>query len=400
MNCLYISYDGALEPLGQSQVIPYLRGLSRRGTKFALVTFEKKYCIDKKKIGQLYNELDKAGIKWFNLRYHKSPPVISTIFDIFYGFVVCLRIAVREKIRLVHARSYVSSAIALALKKILKLKFIFDMRGFWADERVEGRLWAKKGNLYHLVKAIEKYFFRNADEIIVLTEQARIIIKDWGYPLKNVSVIPCCADTERFKFDDKSRWRLREKYSLNGKFVFVHTGSLEYWYMMEEMLDYFKAAKDLEPEAHFLVLTHSDRNKILKLVFEKNLNPEDFTILPVSYADMPEHLSMADAGLIFITPVFSKRASSPTKFAEYLGCALPVIINERIGDLTDYVVKNNIGVVLRGFSEAKYRESFERFLNLLKSDENLKFRCRQTACDNFSLTAGIRQYHGIYSKLK
>jgi len=38
---LYISYNGMLEALGQSQVIPYLRELSRRGVRFTLLSFER-----------------------------------------------------------------------------------------------------------------------------------------------------------------------------------------------------------------------------------------------------------------------------------------------------------------------------------------------------------------------
>lgn len=39
---IYISYNGATEPVSQSQVIPYLKALSRTGYSFDLVTFEKK----------------------------------------------------------------------------------------------------------------------------------------------------------------------------------------------------------------------------------------------------------------------------------------------------------------------------------------------------------------------
>lgn len=399
LKCLYISYDGALEPLGQSQIIPYLKGLSKRGIKFALLTFDKRHYRLTQKSQQLYADLSRFDIKWVGLPYHKKPAVLSTTFDICYGFVVCLAIAIKDRPTVVHARSYVSSVIALALKKILRLKFIFDMRGFWADERVEGRLWAKKGALYHLAKLLEKYFFKNADEIIVLTEHAKRIIKDWGYDVNNVSVIPCCTDTDNFRFENISRSQLRKKYNLDGKFIFVHTGSLEYWYMIDQMLNFFVIAKQIEPQAHFLFLTHSDKNKILKLVYDKNLNPADFTILSVPYVDMPQYLAMADAGLIFITPVFSKMASSPAKFAEYLSSGLPVIINEGIGDLEDYVFKNNIGAVVRDFNENQYRQAFVSLLNLLK-DENLKFRCRQVACNSFSLDAGVDKYYKIYSRLK
>src|SRR5687768_9539217 len=38
---LFISYNGMLEPLGQSQVIPYLRELAKREVHFTLLSFER-----------------------------------------------------------------------------------------------------------------------------------------------------------------------------------------------------------------------------------------------------------------------------------------------------------------------------------------------------------------------
>jgi hypothetical protein len=39
---LYISYDGMTDPLGESQVIPYLEGLSKLGHRIYILSFEKK----------------------------------------------------------------------------------------------------------------------------------------------------------------------------------------------------------------------------------------------------------------------------------------------------------------------------------------------------------------------
>ena len=43
--------------------------------------------------------------------------------------------------KLVHCRSYISALVGLKLQKKFGLKFIFDIRGFWADERVDGGIW-------------------------------------------------------------------------------------------------------------------------------------------------------------------------------------------------------------------------------------------------------------------
>ena len=43
---LYLSYDGISDPLGQSQVLPYLKGLARLGHKIHLISFEKNFQIN------------------------------------------------------------------------------------------------------------------------------------------------------------------------------------------------------------------------------------------------------------------------------------------------------------------------------------------------------------------
>lgn len=400
LKALYISYDGILEALGQSQVLPYLRGLSGKGAEFFLVSFEKKkYRNDTRRIVRLRGELKSHNIKWINLAYHKYPAIISTAFDVFLGSIVCICIFLKEKPALVHGRSYVASVIAWILKKLFHVKFVFDMRGFWADERVEGRIWKSRHTLYRVVKYIERRLLRDADEIIILSNKARTILKDWGYNINKASVIPSCVDMDRFKFIERSRTELRNKYGLKDKFVFIHTGSLESWYMKDKMLDYFKSCAEISPGVHFLILSHDNHDKIRRLISDKKLDLKYFTILSVSFDEMPGYLSMADAGIFFITPVFSKLASSPTKFAEYLSCGLPVISNDRIGDIEECILSNYTGVVVRDFNENEYKKSFKTLLNLTE-DKDLRSRCRLAACNNFSHKFAVEKYYEIYSRLK
>ena len=39
---LYISYDGLTDPLGQSQILPYLQHLAKESYQFTILSFEKK----------------------------------------------------------------------------------------------------------------------------------------------------------------------------------------------------------------------------------------------------------------------------------------------------------------------------------------------------------------------
>lgn len=115
---LYISYDGIMEPLGQSQVLRYLEQLSSTHN-IVLVSYEKENdWYDKVNREALQLQMISADIKWFPLRYHKTPSGLASAFDIFQGVLVSSWIVAKHHIQIVHARSYVSAVIALTLKKI------------------------------------------------------------------------------------------------------------------------------------------------------------------------------------------------------------------------------------------------------------------------------------------
>jgi hypothetical protein len=66
MRTVYLSYDGLDDPLGQSQVLPYLLGLAQRGHRFHVISFEKR----PSKI-RVAEEIV-PGVVWTALRYHSD----------------------------------------------------------------------------------------------------------------------------------------------------------------------------------------------------------------------------------------------------------------------------------------------------------------------------------------
>ena len=88
MSVLYLSYDGILEPLGQSQVLRYLERLAL-DHKIVLISFEKPedwQQVERREA--LRKQIREAGITWIPLRYHKRPSALATAFDIAQGVVV------------------------------------------------------------------------------------------------------------------------------------------------------------------------------------------------------------------------------------------------------------------------------------------------------------------------
>jgi hypothetical protein len=69
---LYISYDGMTDPLGQSQVLPYLSALASQGYKFTIVSFEKSNASKKRK-DIILRITAAAAICWKPLLFSKKP---------------------------------------------------------------------------------------------------------------------------------------------------------------------------------------------------------------------------------------------------------------------------------------------------------------------------------------
>jgi len=136
-HVLYISYNGMLDPLGQSQVIPYLKELSKLGVRFTLLSYERAPAYSAEgtqRCRVLQEELSQFNIEWHHLRYHQRPSLPATAYDVAAGVHFTNGLLRRNKIELVHARAHIPAVIALALKRRFGIKMIFDVRGLIAEE--------------------------------------------------------------------------------------------------------------------------------------------------------------------------------------------------------------------------------------------------------------------------
>ena len=117
-SVLFISYNGMLDPLGQSQVIPYLKELSKRGVRFTLLSYERAPAFTsegEQRCRVLRKELSQFNIEWHRLRYHQRPSMPATAFDVAAGIHFASRLIKRGKIELVHARAHIPAVIARAV---------------------------------------------------------------------------------------------------------------------------------------------------------------------------------------------------------------------------------------------------------------------------------------------
>jgi glycosyltransferase involved in cell wall biosynthesis len=396
LRALYICYLSLDDPLTHSQVVAYLAGLARDGHTIHLLTFEPAQDDDRRRA--LEADLAARGISWHALRYHKRPSLPATIFDALVGAAFAVRLIRRERIEAIHARNHVPAAMALIARRLTGCRLIFDLRGLMAEEYADAGRWRPGGIPFRMTKRVEAAAIRASDAIVVLTRRVReYLFGERQAP--PVEVIPCCADIGAIQALAGRREETRQELAVGDRPVLLYVGKFTGWYMEQEMVDFFVAAREHVPGLLFLILTQADREPALQALAARGVGQADYRIAQAPPGEIGRYLAAADAGISFIRPCLSKISSSPTKIGEYLAAGLPVISGTGIGDVDALLSDGTTGVLITEFGAPGYRTAAVRMAELI-ADPQTRGRCQELARRELSLeTVGIPRYETVYGRI-
>ncbi|MCJ8291403.1 MAG: glycosyltransferase [Crocinitomicaceae bacterium] len=391
------------DPLGQSQVLPYVFGLKKRGYEFHVISFEKmdRYQEHHRAIHELFKDND---VHWHPQDYQLSGGIKTTLKQVRRMHKVAKYLHELHQFDIVHCRSYMPALTGLKMKRRYGTKFIFDMRGFWADERIDGKIWSLDSpiykRIYNYFKRKETQFLLESDYSIIGTQNGYDEMHSWEtikgkHP--KVKVIPCCANLDLF---DPSKIKVSDQKALRSQlgiasdnFVLGYVGSIGTWYMLSEMLDYFKCLKADNPKAIFLFVSGEKPAFIKGEAKKKGIDTESILVSSTLHSGVPLHLSLFDNAIFFIRPSYSKKAASPVKQGEIMAMGIPLICNSGVGDTDAIVLKYKAGKVISELNDESYRANF---INKEMFDSQV---IKDGAKDYFSLEEGLNQYEWIYKKV-
>ena len=402
---LFISYDGMTDPLGQSQVIPYLQGLSKKGFRFYLLSCEKPEAFEKNKEA-VKKMLEGYSIEWYPIQYTKKPPVLSTLKDIFHLRKKATQIHRQYQIDMVHTRPGIPALIGLMMKKKFGIKFLHDIREFYADSRVEGGIWNIKNPLFRIIynyfKEKEKEELQLCDGIVCLThaaEKITLALPEYKKetPLK---VIPCSADLNLFNPSSVSKeqqQQLKKELGINeNDFIISYLGSIGGWYMTNEMLRFCKLLADKKPEAKFLFISPHLHDVIEAEAAKQGISAEKIIVKHGKRNEVPLLLSLSNYSLFFIKPCYSKLSSSPTKHGEIMAMGIPVITNSGVGDVKEIVEKYQSGFVVDEFSDDAFNKVIDKMALVNSFNKNV---IRKGAEEFYALDKAVESYLQLYKEI-
>ena len=287
-----------------------------------------------------------------------------------------------HNVNIMHGQALYSTMHILRAKKRTRAKVVFDVHGASPEET------EMSGGHVTRVKRLaewEKEALRSADLRIFVSKRMHDFFKA-KYRLSDLPyvIIPCCVHNHRFRMKEEDRLSKRAQMGITDKFVFLYLGTLSVWQWPEAMFSLFAQFYQERPDSLFyLLLPHSDHKRAISLLKEHKLPPTSYIINEVPHSEVGSVIGIADIGLLLRKSHPVNYVSSPTKFGEYLAAGVPVIATEDIGDISDIIKKEKVGLIISANDEGVSAADLKQIINFGHSiKQNRKMWARR--CMNIS----------------
>ena len=278
------------------------------------------------------------------------------------------------------------------LKKMKKIPFVYNLQDIFPDSLVGTGLAKKGGLLWKIGRVIENFTYRNADKIIVISEDFKRNIMAKGVPEEKIVVVYNWVDEEAVKHVAREDNKLFDTYGLDrSKFYITYSGNIGLTQNMDLLLEVAKELETAEPEIQFVLIGEGAyKKRVQEIIAEKNIC--NVTLLPFQpYEDISHVFSLGDVGLVISKPGVGEN-SVPSKTWSILSASRPVLANFDENELKTIVAENQCGI----FTKAGDKEAFKKAILDLYQDrarcEQLGRNGRDFILKNLTRAVGTQKY--------
>lgn len=282
----------------------------------------------------------------------------------------------------------IQGVLGSLLKKIKKVSFVYNLQDIFPDSLVGTGLAKKGGLLWKIGRVIENYTYRNADRIIVISEDFKknIIVK--GVPEEKIDVIYNWVDEKAVHPVSKENNPLFEEFGLDRKkFTLVYAGNLGNAQNINIVLD----AAYMLPELQFAIFGTGGLESEIRSRIEKEglLNVH---LNPLQPMERVSHVySLGDACIVSCKAGLGGSAM-PSKTWTIMSCGRPVVANFDEGDLKEILEKNFCGLFSHAGNVQEFVEAIKVLAANLDRCVEMGKNARRFIEENLTKEVGTQKY--------
>jgi glycosyltransferase involved in cell wall biosynthesis len=285
----------------------------------------------------------------------------------------------------------IQAAMGAVLKKVKRIPFVYNLQDIFPDSLLSAGLTKRNSFIWKIGRVIENFTYRNADKIIVISEDFRHNILAKGVLDDKIEVIYNWVNKDEIVNINRNDNKLFEKYKLDiNKFYITYCGNIGLSQNMNLLLEVAAELNYLK-DIYFVIIGEGAYKSQLKTnIVEKGI--DNVTLLPFQpYTDISQVFSLGDVGLV-ISKEGTGINSLPSKTWNIMSAERPVLANFDENELKRIIEKNNIGI----FTKAGDIYSLKKAILHLYKNRNKCLEMgkngRQFVLDNLSRNTATQKY--------
>ena len=234
--------------------------------------------------------------------------------------------------------------MAAFLKKVKRIPIVYNLQDIFPDSLVHTGLSTENSLAFKIGRWMENVTYRNADKIIVISEDFKENIMAKGVPEDKIEVVYNWVDEQAVYRVERENNPLFEDYGLDKeKFYVAYSGNIGLTQNMDLLVDVAERLQT-QPDIGFVLVGDGAYLETLKQrIAEKGL--KNITLLPFQpYSAIANVFSLGDAGLI-ISKGGVGANSVPSKTWSYMAAKTPLLVSfDSESELVKFTKENDCGV--------------------------------------------------------
>jgi glycosyltransferase involved in cell wall biosynthesis len=315
-----------------------------------------------------------------------------------FSFATALRSLKRsQKIGRIYIRGYWAAFPIFLASPMGRLSYVYDVRGECIDEA------AARGSAawrLFLIRIFETFALRRARYVSCVTNRLASVVQARARLNTLPEVIPSCIDLSDFSFSEETRTIRRTELGYTDEdIVLLYSGGMAHYQMIAEMFALWRGVFPLNRHIKFLLMINSDPPSLERSVGRLDDFGSRLTLLNLERSEVFATLIAADIGFLLREDRELNATASPVKFAEYLAAGLAVVSSPGVGDLSDRIIKRNLGVLVKPLRQSPEVPKLASFIRSFEKDRPaFRNRALLAAREKYSWEAYRDTYQKLYAQ--
>ena len=351
----------------------------------------KEYCSSEHRVEKMYDGM--MTVHRFPLFAEGKNPIIRALryslcwlIQLWYGLkaknVDCIYCASTPPIQ---------GMLGAYLRKCKHMPFVYNLQDIFPDSLAGTNLAKKGGLLWKIGRVIENFTYRNADKIIVISQDFKKNIMAKGVPEEKIEVIYNWVDEEAVVDVPREKNKLFDMYGLDcSKFYITYNGNIGLTQNMDMLLEVAKALEANE-EIQFVLVGNGAYLEQVKQII-KNRNVHNVTLLPFQpYEDISHVFSLGDVSLVISKPGVGAN-SVPSKTWSIMSASRPVLSNFDENELKDIIEQNHCGIFTKAGDKVAFTDAILKLYHDRELCREMGRNGRQFVMENLTKEVGTQKY--------